>query len=120
MITESINSISFYKEVAETKNFWTVQRDGGVPTLQNNDGVNTFYVWSSRERVVKIIENEEPFQDCIPLEIPWANFAPKWLAELASQGITFSLNWTGSNNMVWEESADEIRTNMEKYLSRIK
>jgi hypothetical protein len=118
METQSINAISFYKEVVTTGNIWTVLVDKSVPTFKDKDGQSIFYVWSSRYRVTRIMEREEMFESCTPLEIPWMLFEKKWIPDLAKNETAFSLNWSGNNNPIWEESAGEIATNMESHIQK--
>ena len=65
-----------------------------------------------------IIEGEKLFKGCTPLEIPWILFAKQWLPGLTENNIAFSLNWSGNNNPVWEESAEEIAINMESHIKQ--
>jgi len=116
MKTQSINAQSFYKEVVLSGNVWTIQVDKGVPTFDDEKGKSTFFVWSSRERVMRTIENENLFHGCKPLEIPWVLFSTKYLPDLAEQQLVFSLNWSGHKDPAWEESAEEIAMNMEYHI----
>ena len=112
MKTEASDEQSFYREVVLSGNVWTIQIDNRVPTFDDENGKSAFFVWSSRDRVMGTIENEYLFQGCGPLGIPWMLFSAKLLPDLAEQQMVFILNWFGQNNPVWEESAEEIATNM--------
>lgn len=116
MTMKSINAESFYKEVVFSGHVWTIQTDDGVPTFEDKNGNATIFLWSSRERVVRIVEKDSLFKGFKPLEIPWTLFASKWLPDFASNKFVFSLNWTGNENAVWEESAEELAINMESHI----
>jgi len=113
---KSINAESFYKEVVSTGQIWTVKTDDGIPTFDDKDGNTTIFLWSSRERVIRVVEKESLFKGSKPLEIPWTLFASKWLSDFASKKFVFSLNWIGNENAVWKESAEELAINMESHI----
>jgi len=116
MTTESINAKSFYREVVSSGSVWTIQIDKGVPTFDYLQGKSRFFVWSTRDRVMRSIKSENLFQGCKPLEIPWVLFSTKYLPDLAEQQLVFILNWSGHDNSAWEESAEEIAMNMEQHI----
>ena len=117
---KSINAESFYKEVVTTGHIWTVKTAGGIPTFDDEDGNTTIFLWSSRERVKRILEKESLFKGFSPLEIPWTLFAINWLPDFADNEFVFSLNWIGNESDVWEESAEELAINMENHIKLYK
>ena len=116
MKTEASDTQSFYREVVLSGNVWTIQVGKGVRTFDDKKGKTRFYLWSSRDRVMRIIENEYSFQGNKPLEIPWVLFSTKWMPGLAELQFAFVLNWSSRDNPILEESAEEITMNMEHHI----
>ncbi|WP_136808762.1 DUF2750 domain-containing protein [Desulfosediminicola flagellatus] len=105
---KSLPAESFYREVSATLHLWSISTDEGVPTFSNHDGATCLHVWSSREKVEKIIESESCFQQFRPLQIPWSHFESYWMAELLPEDVVFAVNWIGKKHKIWEEPASEL------------
>lgn len=113
---KSLPAELFYREVSATLHLWSLFTDEGVPTFCNGEGDTCLHIWSSKEKVEKIIETEDRFQHFKPLQIPWSQFESYWIRELLPDDVRFAINWVGKEHMVWEESAGELTNHVNKHI----
>jgi hypothetical protein len=117
MSNASSNASDFYKTVAENKMIYTLLSDGCYLVFPIN-GIETVPFWSSKSRMEKIQKLHSQYQEYDVDETDLESFMNKSLPDLQDEKIHFGINWSGKKLSGYNLTADELRANLEYWLSK--
>jgi len=118
MSNAASQAAAFYRQVAADGKVWTVCDAGGYPAPMNSQGRRSMPFWSSLSRVQKIISSVPAYSGFEPEEMSWEGFRDGWLSQLKGDGLLIGVNWSGPKAQGYDLEPDDVRRNVEHYLSR--
>jgi hypothetical protein len=110
---------AFYREVAKTRVVWAMRDGGGYPSVTTADGKRAMPFWSSRSRVERIIQSVSAYSGFQPVEIPWSDFAARWVPGLARDGILAGVNWSGPGATGYDVEPDRLRQSVQAIIENL-
>jgi hypothetical protein len=100
----------FYREVALSRVVWSIRDAAGVPCPVGTDGRRAMPFWSSRERAERVLASVPAYAGFATFEVPWEDFARRWIPGLARDGLLVGVNWSGERATGYDlEPGDLLR-----------
>jgi hypothetical protein len=112
-------SHAFYRDVARTRQVWTVRDAGGYPAPKNSRGVRAQPFWSSRSRAEGIIKSVAAYHGFTPVEVSWEAFRDRWLPDLEREGFEVGVNWSGREASGYDVPPAEVREAIEWQIANV-
>ena len=104
----------FVEEVANNDLIWTIEKNGEFVTSPNRHGTKCFPWWSSRERVLKQIENVPAYSGYRQSGYEWATFINEWVPSLREASCLLGINYAKASNVGFDLPIDEVITAVEQ------
>lgn len=98
----------FVEEVAEGGLIWTIEKGGEYVTSKNRYGSDCFPWWSSRERVIKQLENVPAYHGYIQSGFEWETFLNEWVPSLKKAKCLLGVNYSGKGNVGFDLPIEEV------------
>lgn len=112
MSQSASQAAAFYRDVAKSKEFWTVADKDGIPAPKNPSGQRAMPLWSSKTRVERIIASVPAYAGFEPYSISWQEFTEEWMADLERDGTLVGVNWSGPRAKGYDMTAPELVQNV--------
>jgi hypothetical protein len=112
MAISAAQANSFYEEIFQTGEVWTIRDDDGFPAPENADGQRAMPFWSLRSRAEKVIAAVDAYSGFVPESIPLDVWRERWLAGLDKDGIHVGLNWSGVRATGFDLPATDVAHNL--------
>lgn len=116
MSQSASQAAEFYREVAGTREVWTIRDAGGFPAPMTQSGVRSQPFWSSRSRAQKVIASVPAYAGFEPFRIAWADFTARWVPGLKRDGILVGVNWSGPRAVGYDVEPEALQRNVEARL----
>ncbi len=104
---------AFYREVARTREAWTLRDAGGFPAPMISSGKRSMPFWSSRSRVERIINTVPAYRGFVPYRLTWEEFCEKWAPDLEKDGVLAGVNWSGKRAVGYDYEPSKLRACVE-------
>lgn len=117
MSTAAAHAAAFYREVVKSRVIWTIKDAGGYPAPKTSEGRAQPF-WSSRSRAERVIETVAAYKGFEAVEVPWSEFAARWVPDLAKDGLRVGVNWSGSRATGYDLAPEEVVKNVEAVAAR--
>ena len=113
MSASAAQAWAFYREVAKTRELWTLRDDGGYPAPKTRTGQRAMPFWSSRTRVQRIITNVPAYAGFSPDMVTWERFCEYWVPRLAKDGQLIGVNWSGRSATGYDLAPSRAQANVQ-------
>lgn len=108
MSNAASHAAAFRRDIARTKQVWTIEDDEGFPAPKVGDR-RSMPFWSTRSRVEKIIASVEAYKGFRPHEVSLAEFEDEWLEDLERDGLLVGVNWSGPDATGYDVEPADVR-----------
>lgn len=116
MSQSASQAAEFYRQVAELKKVFTVEQDGGLLVFPMADG-DVVPFWSSEQRLERVREHHPKYRRYDVQAMSLEEFIAQ-LDELAAEGISVGVNWSGKRLTGYDVSVDDLRQNLAHLINR--
>ncbi len=108
MSQSASQATKFYQEAVEKSEVWTVKDENGFPAPMNGDGKRVMPFWSSKTRVLTIIETVAAYKAFEPFSMSIEDFISKWIPGLKKDGLLVGVNWSGIKAVGYDLKPDDL------------
>lgn len=113
MSISSIQYHKFYQETLKSSKVWTIKDKKGFPAPLSKDGNRSMPFWSSKVRVVNLIEKSEAYSKFEVFEINLDEFINKWIPGLIKDKLLIGINWSGKKATGYDIDPKSLKDNFE-------
>jgi hypothetical protein len=87
---------NFISEIIDERKVWTIESEAGVP-ITTSEKQDSMPFWSSKLRVLEVINCIAVYRDYNPLEISLQVFIENWIPNLQNDGMIIGANLKGKS-----------------------
>lgn len=111
MTTSAAQAATFYSEVLEHDEVWSIRDEEGFPSPLNQDGQRSIPFWSRRSRA-EIVLKVPAFDGFSITSISLNVWRERWLPGLERDGILVGLNWAGPRASGYDIEPRTVESNL--------
>jgi hypothetical protein len=97
MSNASAQAHQFYKDVAKSRELWTIRKGGVFANVQLQDGKTSTPFWSTRTRIESLIKSVPSIAGSEPVRITFDEFIRDWIPRIRQEQGLLGINWSGAS-----------------------
>lgn len=113
MTISAAQADSFYTEVLQNDEVWTIQDPEGIPSPLNAEGVRAMPFWSLRDRAEDAVSSTSAYADFNIVAVPLQEWRSAWLTGMRDDGMLVGINWTGGNVTGADLDPEEVERSLD-------
>ncbi len=97
MSIASAQAHQFYKDVAKSRELWTIRKDGVFASIVLKDGKTTTPFWLTQTRIERLIKSVPSIAGAEPVRITFGEFVSDWIPRIRQEQGLLGINWSGAS-----------------------